>query len=113
MNRFFTAFRMTLQKTFFSFSPILKFRVQEESMLPLFHPGDTVLVYRFSYIFIDPKEKDIIVLRSPLDGKYLLKQIEKIDGRKYFVVGANTAKSIDSRQFGWISKGNIVGKVIR
>ena len=46
------------------------------------------------------------------NNKYLVKRITKVDGEKYFVSGDNKNDSLDSREFGWISKGDILGKVI-
>lgn len=101
-----------LRQVFFFISPILKFTVQEESMIPLLYPGDTILVYRFAYLFIDPKPLDIVVIRLPKEDKYLIKEIDKVKKDKYFVLGKNREKSLDSRKFGWISRDNIIGKVI-
>lgn len=81
-------------------------------MMPFFKPGQVVFVHRFAYIFLDPKISDIIVFRSPIDNKFLLKEITKIKNGKYFVLGKNKKKSVDSRKFGFISKDKIVGKVI-
>lgn len=81
-------------------------------MVPLFYPNNTVLVHRFAYIFTDPKVGDVVIIRSPIDKKYLLKEIDTIEKGKYFVLGKNKEKSVDSRKFGWITKREIVGKVI-
>lgn len=103
---------MIFKKIFFSISPILTFTIQEESMMPLFYPGDVVLVSRLPYRFINPKVGDIVILRSPIDNKYLLKFVDRIEKSKYFVLGKNKEKSVDSRKFGWITKREIVGKVL-
>lgn len=49
-------------------------------------------------------------------NRFLIKRITKIDpsvdGEKYIVSGDNKKDSLDSRIFGWISKKDILGKVI-
>ncbi len=92
--------------------PILKFRIEGNSMYPLFSSGQDVLVNKLSYIFRKPKIGDVIVLRHKKDKRYIIKRIVKIHKDQYFVEGENKKESTDSRQFGWISKDNIVGKVI-
>ncbi len=101
-------------KFFFKYSPVLKFKVLEESMIPSLYPGDFVLVERISYLLGDPKVGDLVVLLPPRGWnkkKLLIKKIQKVRDRVYFVVGENQKKSIDSRHFGLISKKDIVGKV--
>lgn len=85
------------------FLPLLKFTVKEESMLPTLKPGDTVLVWRFG----SPKVGDIVVL----NGSLLIKRVKEIKDGRYFVVGDNPTKSTDSRQFGWVDRSRIIGKV--
>lgn len=92
--------------------PILKFTVQEESMLPTLKPGDNVLVWRFGRT----KPGDIVVanILNPegLSAMGLvIKRVEKIEGDQYFLVGDNPEKSTDSRQFGWVPRSQIIGTV--
>jgi phage repressor protein C with HTH and peptisase S24 domain len=85
--------------------------VKEESMIPLLYPGNTILVYRFSKL----KTNDIVVLKNPYKNRkerYLVKKIFKITKKSLYVEGLNKEKSIDSRQFGWIAKKDVVGKMI-
>lgn len=72
--------------------------------------NDAVLVSKFSYIFGEPQIGDIVVLK--FKKRYIIKRIAKKEQNKYFVLGDNLEESIDSRKFGWISKKDIVGKVI-
>lgn len=78
-------------------------------MSSAFKENDTVLVNRLSYFLSKPKIGDVIVLKH---GKYIIKRIKAIRGDKIFVVGDNTKETTDSRNFGWINKKEIVGKVI-
>lgn len=85
-------------------------------MSPTLQSGQIVLVNRIPYLFSKPKLSDIVALKDPRDGKILIKRISKINSAKqnlrYFVVGDNKAESTDSRGFGWITKKDIIGKVV-
>lgn len=102
--------KQKLQSNFF-FSPLIVFSIEEQSMLPLLSPGEKVLVSRMH----KGKIGDIIVFINP-DVKskqlYLIKQVVNIENNKVYVVGKNTLESFDSRKFGWISKKNIIGKML-
>lgn len=78
-------------------------------MEPTFKDGDVVLVNKLSYFFGKPRIGDPIVLRRK---KYLVKRINKIAGDRLFVLGDNKKESADSREFDWIDRKEIVGKVI-
>jgi len=80
-------------------------------MIPLFYPGENVLVNKLTYFFQNPKIGDVIIIQNRI-GKRLIKRIEKISGEKIYVIGENKAKSVDSRRFGPILKKEIIGKVI-
>jgi len=73
----------------------------------------TVLVNKIAYLFSNPKVKDVIILKNPRDNRYIIKVIKKIKKEKYFVLGFNLEHSTDSREFGWINKKEIIGKVIK
>lgn len=89
--------------------PLFKFKVDGQSMTPTFRHGDVVLVNRLSYIFTKPKIGDLVVLKRK---KYIIKRISQVSREEFFVLGDNKVESIDSREFGWIKKKEIVGKVI-
>jgi signal peptidase I len=65
-----------------------------------------VLVLRFSKI----KKGDIVVFKN--EGKILIKRVAKIEGSKFTVLGDNRNDSYDSRNFGSVSKKDIIGKVV-
>lgn len=76
-------------------------------MLPTLTPGQDVLVLCWFY---DPKKGDIVAVK--VHGKEMIKRIQKTDDRRIFVIGENEKMSTDSRNFGWIKKDQIIGKVI-
>jgi len=98
-------------------SPISRFVVADDSMLPAFRPGDRVAVNRLAYVLHGPRIGDAIVLRDPeMPSRYLLKRISATtradDGEtSYDVRGDNAAYSRDSRAFGAVHRAQIVGKV--
>ncbi len=79
-------------------------------MLPTLKPGQDVLCFNWAYIFSKPKKGDIVVIRH--QGKEIIKRIQKVHDREYFVEGDNKEESVDSRNFGPIEKQEIIGKVI-
>lgn len=86
-------------------------------MNPTLKDGDTILVSGLSYILSKPKIGDLVVLKGDLPrhgkaGRYIIKRIEKIKANKFYVLGDNPKESTDSREFGWIDRQKIVGKVI-
>lgn len=96
---------------FFKFSPLKRFVVKEKSMEPYLRENDTVLVLK--YIFKKPKVGDVIVFRYSTPPYIFLKRITKINKEKIWAEGDNKVKSIDSRNFGFILKDNIIGKVVK
>ena len=81
-------------------------------MEPTFSSGTTLLVSSIPYLFRNPLVNEIIVLQSPKDRRYIVKRIQKEKKDKYFVVGDNKEASTDSRNFGWIEKKDIRGKIL-
>ena len=78
-------------------------------MLPTYKAGGKVLSNRF---FIRLKQNHTIILVHPETKRLLLKRVKIIQGKKYFVLGDNEKESTDGRDFGWIQRKDIVGKVI-
>ncbi|CAK9441486.1 uncharacterized protein LODBEIA_P53540 [Lodderomyces beijingensis] len=116
------------------------YQIKGSSMTPTFNPGtsttakDIVLVQKFN-IKSKPDsiaKGDIIMFRSPLDpDKLLTKRVIGVNGDRVYpksprypksevkiprnhlwVEGDNSFHSIDSNEFGPISKGLVVGKVV-
>ena len=87
-----------------------KIRIVGYSMEPTLSSGDIALVSSIPFLFPNPKIGDIIAFRK--NDKIFVKRIAKINREKYFVKGDNIKDSLDSKNFGWINKKEIVGKVI-
>lgn len=86
------------------------FRISGHSMEPTIKNGQKVLVSSVHFIFRQPRIGDIVAFRS--QGKVFVKRISIIEEDKHFLEGDNEKDSMDSRQFGWIQKDQIVGKVM-
>lgn len=87
--------------------PLSRFTIHGDSMLPILKPGQEVLVWSWFY---EPRVGDIVVVSK--NGKDMIKRIQKIHDRKYFVEGDNKKESTDSRSFGPVNKSEIIGKVV-
>lgn len=90
--------------------PFTRFKVADSSMEPTFKEGDLLLVNRLAYLFRGPRIGDVVVLKD--HEMFLLKRVAAANGEKVYVVGDNAAQSRDSRDFGWVKKENIIGKVL-
>ncbi len=94
-------------------SPLVRFRVEGDSMAPAYLPGDRVVVNRAAYLVRRPSPDDVVVLRDPEEpGRLLLKRVAAVENGRYVVLGDNAAGSRDSRRFGTVQRRDIVGKAI-
>lgn len=89
-----------------------RFKISGHSMEPVLFEGDSVIVSFIPFFFKSPKIGDIVLFLDNKNNKYLIKRIKEIDKENYFLIGDNIKDSKDSRYFGYISKKNILGKVI-
>ena len=93
-------------------SPIFKYTVRGNSMEPTFFEGDSVIVNRLAYLFKKPNKNDVIILKYPKNKKReIMKRIQRVTHKSYFLVGDNVIQSTDSRHFGLVQKESIIGKV--
>src|SRR6266581_1853828 len=90
--------------------PFLILKISGHSMEPAIKNGQTVLVNRLSYLFKQPKIKEIVAFKY--GGKVLIKRITKRENGKYFLSGDNPNDSMDSRVFGLVAKRAIIGKFV-
>ena len=86
-------------------------RVSGLSMWPQYEDGDYVLVAS-PRLAGGIRAGDVVVFRHP-DYGVMIKRVERVEpgGDDIYVIGAHE-RSVDSRQFGAISRRAVIGKVI-
>ena len=82
-------------------------------MRPTLEPGDYVLVNRWAYRVRTPARGDLVVVQDPeAPGRFLVKRVSGAeDPSQIHVGGDNDRISRDSRVFGPVPLGKVVGKV--
>lgn len=78
-------------------------------MEPSLSSGQLLVIVK---LFQSLKKGEIVVLKDPRTRCLLVKRIQEINNNTYYVVGDNKKESTDSRDFGWITRKDIIGKVI-
>lgn len=81
-------------------------------MEPTLKNGNEVIVSSLPYLFRNPKAGDIIAFsfaRRDLVNLHIVKRVSKVSGHRLQVTGDNKK---DSKDFGWIEREDIIGKVI-
>ena len=81
-------------------------------MNPLIKENTLVIASILPYIFRSPAINDIVIVKHPYKNLKIIKRISNIKHRQYFVIGDNSQKSTDSRNFGFINEKLILAKVI-
>ncbi len=86
-----------------------RFLVSGDSMTPTLVNGQ--------FILMDPEppsvsEGDVVICHHPTQDLEMVKRVVIIEEGRFFVQGDNAKSSSDSRQFGWLTRGHIVGKVV-
>jgi len=88
----------------------LAFLIEGESMWPTLDDGNTVLVKRTQTV----GDGDIVLANHPYKSSVkIVKRVAEIlpDGA-LILKGDNPVESTDSRSFGSVSKGDVVGRVV-
>jgi nickel-type superoxide dismutase maturation protease len=88
--------------------PLLIRRVKGGSMAPKLRPGQLIIATK---LFRKLHPGQVVIVER--NHKQLVKRIERIEQDKVFVIGDNLNASIDSRQFGWLDRNEVVAKVFR
>jgi nickel-type superoxide dismutase maturation protease len=89
-----------------------RFRVSGDSMLPLLHPREVILIDRSAYRRSSPKIGDIVVAIYPGRSNFkIVKRIVAVEEKRYILQGDNLQASTDSRTFGSVNQQQIWGKV--
>jgi nickel-type superoxide dismutase maturation protease len=94
--------------------PIARYEVEGDSMAPTFVAGERVLINKIAYWFATPRVGDVVVVRDPrARERLLLKRIAGVAPEGgWLVEGDNAEASTDSRAFGAVERGEIVGRVM-
>ncbi len=81
------------------------YRVFGKSMEPALTAGDLVVGHRW----FSPKIGQVVVAGT---DRLIIKRITAVSEAGYWLEGDNKAASTDSRQFGWISRDQILAQVV-
>ena len=90
--------------------------VRDESMLPTLRPGDRLLVDTRAFQERLPKVGEIVVFVDPEEpSRWLVKRVTGVDTRtaSIEVRGDASASARDSRRFGPVPTGSVVGRAYR
>ena len=79
-------------------------------MAPTLKPGQDIISFNWAYLGRKPKIGDLVVVK--INGKEIVKRVQKIQGDQVFVQGDNLYLSTDSRHFGKVKMDQIIGKVV-
>ena len=79
-------------------------------MVPTLHSNSHIFVAR--YHKRSPEVGDVIVARHPYEQRILVKRIERIEAGRIWLRSDNPSEGTDSRSFGSIAEGAIMGRVV-
>ena len=91
------------------------YHIPSASMSPTLQPGDVVLVDTWYYQSSYPEPEEIVIIRKQQNSFVMAKRVTDIRTNQgqlqLFVEGDNTARSVDSRRFGWLNHSLLLGRV--
>ena len=80
--------------------------VQGKSMEPTLHEGDIIIATKkFSL-----KKGSLIIAK--IGDREVVKRIADVKDSKVYIIGDNPNYSTDSRSYGWLSKEQIIAKIL-
>ena len=79
------------------------------SMEPALKPGDRLVIWKTARL----RPGDIVAARDPRQpGRTMLKRAGAVGGENVWLLGDNAAHSTDSRHFGPVPIGSVLGRVV-
>lgn len=88
---------------------VRRIEVAGVSMLPELAPGDRLVVLRWPHLAVG----DIVAFADPEDSaRVLVKRVSRLHALSIEVAGDNEGASRDSRQFGPVSRRDVLGRVV-
>ncbi|MHB1987596.1 MAG: S26 family signal peptidase [Acidimicrobiales bacterium] len=89
--------------------PLFRVAVEGASMLPELVPGDRLLAIALPVL----ERGDLVAIKDPEEpGRILVKRVTRLHAKTIEVRGDNAAVSRDSRQFGPVSRREVLGRVV-
>ena len=88
-------------------SLLLRFKISGHSMEPGLKNGQEILVSSLPNLFTGPKVGQVVAFKDR--DKFIVKRVKAVNKDQVLVEGDNRG---DSKEFGWIKRRNIIGKVI-
>jgi signal peptidase I len=88
---------------------------------PLCRASTADRVVALKYVLVSPARGDLVVFHAPtraraacglMPGAILIKRITRIVKGRYFLRGDNAGASCDSRVWGTVPRGNLIGRVV-
>jgi signal peptidase I len=88
---------------------------------PLCRAGTADRVVALKYVLVSPARGDLVVFHAPIKaraacglrpGAILIKRITRVVNGRYFLRGDNQGASCDSRVWGTVPRGNLIGRVV-
>ena len=86
--------------------PLMIRKVKGEGMYPTLEKGQMVVVWKRAKLQVG----DIVVFIR--DGAEKVKRVSGVEGDFLYVVGDNPRFSHDSRQYGYVARDTVIGRVI-
>lgn len=87
-------------------------KIHGDSLFPDYQEGDFVLVSKIPFLFVSPHPGQVIAFQLPPYGTLIKRIAQVLEGGQAFFVTGTHPFSVDSRQFGPVSRQAVIGRVI-